>query len=117
MSFNKIFVVGNLGRDPELRTLPSGASVCNFNVAVNESNSELTTRGDRTAIWFRIAVFGRGAERCAKELKRGSKVYVAGRLRPREWEDKQGYKHQQLEIMAADVKLFGKPTSETVRMP
>jgi single-strand DNA-binding protein len=117
MSFNKIFVVGNLGRDPELRTLPSGAPVCNFNVAVNESNSQLRATSARTAIWFRIAVFGQRAERCAKELKRGSKVYVAGRLRPMEWEDSQGVKHYQLEVMASDVKIFGRPGSETVKMP
>jgi single-strand DNA-binding protein len=117
MSFNKIFLVGNLGRDPELRSLPSGTSVCNFNLAVNETLHERRGASQGTPTWFRVAVYGERAERCAMLLKKGSPVYVAGKLKPREWTDQGGAPHYVLEVKATDVKFFGTAESRTIRMP
>ena len=112
MSFNKITMVGNVGRDPELRRLSDGATVCNFNLAVNE-----TTRDRKSsATWFRITVWGERAAICARNLKKGSAVYVAGRLKPKQWEDKQGERHVSLEVKATDVRFFGLTDSKTVRV-
>lgn len=105
-------MVGNVGRDPELRRLARGRTVCNFDVAVNE------TTGDKTssATWFRITVWGERATICARNLKKGSAVYVAGRLKPRKWEDKQGEPHVSLDVNASDVRFFGLSGSKTVRV-
>ena len=117
MSFNKIFLVGNLGRDPELRTLPSGTSVCNFNLAVNDTPAEGRGAAREMPTWFRVAVYGQRAERCAKTLKKGSPVYVAGKLKPREWKDQGGTTHYTLEVKAMDVRFFGTTDSRTIKMP
>ena len=112
MSFNKITMVGNVGRDPEFRRLDGGATVCNFNVAVNETSSDKR----ESATWFRVTVWGKRAIVCAQSLKKGSAVYVAGRLKPRQWEDKAGERHVSLEVKASDVRFFGLPDSKTVRV-
>jgi single-strand DNA-binding protein len=117
MSFNKIFLVGNLGRDPELRSLPSGTSVCNFNLAVNDTLGEARGTSREMPTWFRVAVYGERAERCAKRLKKGSPVYVAGRLKAREWTDQKGTPRYTLEVKALDVRFFGAAESRTIRMP
>jgi len=116
MSFNKITMVGNLGRDPEFRRLSNGAAVCNFSVAVNE-----TSRDDRgafrsTPTWFRISAWGERAAKNARELKKGSPVYVAGRLKPKQWKDSQGTSHLILEVRATDIRPFGTPSSRTVKV-
>ena len=116
MSFNKITMVGNLGRDPELRHLPSGISVCNFSVAVNETYLDKSGASRTAPTWFRTAVWGERAASCAKNLKKGSPVYVTGRLRQREWKDDSGREHYRLEVKASDVRFFGKTTSRTVKM-
>jgi len=116
MSFNKITMVGNLGRDPELRKLSSGTTVCNFSVAVNETYRDPSGELRTTPTWFRIAVFGKRADRCARYLKKGKPVYVAGRLRPREWKDEKGVSHQILEVRATDIKFFGNETSRAIRV-
>ena len=112
MSFNKITMVGNVGRDPELRRLASGSTVCNFSLAVNDS----TRDQEQTATWFRVTVWGERGVMCAKSLKKGSAVYVAGRLRSKQWEDSTGEKHVSLEVKASDVRFFGLPGSKSVRV-
>jgi len=112
MSFNKITMVGNVGREPELRRLADGATVCNFNLAVDE-----TTRDRKSsATWFRITVWGERAAICARNLKKGSAVYVAGRLKPKQWEDKQGERHVSLEVKATDIRFFGLSESKSVKV-
>ena len=113
MSFNKITMVGNVGRDPELRRLTDGATVCNFNVAVNETGRN---KRDSSPTWFRITVWGERASICARTLKKGSAVYVAGRLKPKQWEDRSGERRFSLEVKATDVRFFGLPDSRTVRV-
>ena len=115
MSFNKITMVGNVGRDPEFRELTGGAKVCNFNVAVNETTRE-TTGSKSAPTWFRITVWGERATICARSLKKGSAVYVAGRLKPRQWQDKSGEKRFSLDVKATDVRFFGLPDSRSVRV-
>ena len=112
MSFNKITMVGNVGRDPELRRLASGATVCNFNVAVNETTRDKNS----SATWFRITVWGERAAICARNLKKGSAVYVAGRLKPRQWADGKGEPHVSLDVKATDIRFFGLADSKTVRV-
>jgi single-strand DNA-binding protein len=116
MSFNKITIVGNLGRDPQLRYLPSGTAVCNFSVAVNETYQDKSGALRTSPTWFRIAVFGKRADSCARYLKKGKPVYVAGRLRPREWEDDKGMSHQVLEVRATDVRFFGTEGSHSIKV-
>lgn len=105
-------MVGNVGREPELRKLASGSTVCNFNLAVNDTTREQ----DQTATWFRVTVWGERAVMCARSLKKGSAVYVAGRLRSKQWEDRTGEKHVILEVKASDVRFFGLPGSKSVRV-
>jgi len=112
MSFNKITMVGNVGRDPELRHLSDGATVCNFNVAVND----VTRERNAQATWFRITVWGERAALCARNLKKGSAVYVAGRLKTKHWEDKKGEHQVSLEVKATDIRFFGLSKSKTVRV-
>lgn len=112
MSFNKITMVGNVGRDPELRHLSDGATVCNFNLAVNEATPDQGS----TATWFRVTVWGDRAIICAHNLKKGSAVYVTGRLKSRQYKDKQGERQVSLDVKATDVRFFGLKNSKTVKV-
>ena len=104
---NKVILVGNLGNDPEMRHTPSGAGVCEFRLATNESwNDKNGQRQERTE-WHRIVVWGRKAEVCSKYLSKGRQVFVEGRLRTRSWEDKEGNKRYTTEIVANDVQFLG----------
>lgn len=100
-SVNKVIIVGNLGRDPELRRFPNGGQVVNFPVATSESWRDKNTgeRKEKTE-WHRIAIFNEGLCRIAEQyLKKGSKVYLEGQLQTREWEDQQGQKRYTTEIV------------------
>ena len=116
MSFNKITMVGNVGREPEFRRLSDGATVCNFNVAVNETSRDKQGATATSPTWFRVTVWGERAVLCARTLKKGSAVYVAGRLKPKHWEDKQGERHFSLEVKASDIRFFGLPNSRTMKV-
>src|SRR5687768_7201408 len=104
---NTVILVANLGNDPALRSTPSGASVCEFRVATNESWTDRNgQRQDRTE-WHRVVVWGKRAEICSKYLSKGRQVYLEGRLRTRSWEDKDGNKRYTTEIIANDVQFLG----------
>lgn len=105
---NKVMIIGNVGREPELRYTPSGAPVVNFDVAV-VSHSWQTSDGERKekTEWFNIVAWGRLAEICKSHLSRGNQVYIEGRLQTRSWEDETGKKHFRTEIVARDMKLLG----------
>lgn len=109
---NKVILIGNLGQDPELKSLPSGASVCNFSLATKESWSKDGDRQERTE-WHRINVFGKTAENAAKYLKKGSKIYVEGRIQSRQWEDKDGNKRTSFEIVASAITFLDTKASRT----
>ena len=104
MAFCKIQIVGNLGRDPELRYTPNGRPVTEFSVAVNQSTKNQTT-GEwvEATDWFRVSVWGDRAERAAENLRKGSRVLVDGRFRTREYETKDGRKGLSLEVSAESV--------------
>jgi single-strand DNA-binding protein len=104
---NKVILVGNLGNDPELRTIPSGSSVCEFRMATNESWKDRNGQRQERTEWHRIVVWGNRAEVCSKYLSKGRQVYLEGRLRTRSWEDKDGNKRYTTEIVANDVQFLG----------
>lgn len=106
-SVNKVILIGNLGRDPELRYTQNGQAVANFTLATTDrfANRE-GDRQERTE-WHRITVWGKSAENCAQYLSKGRSVYVEGRLQTREWEDKDGQKRRTTEIVAQTVQFLG----------
>jgi len=106
-SVNKVILVGNLGRDPELRYTQSGQAVANFSLATTDrfSNRE-GDRQERTE-WHRIVTWGKTAENCAQYLAKGRSVYVEGRLQTNEWEDKEGQKRRTTEVVAQTVQFLG----------
>ncbi len=107
---NKVILIGNLGRDPELRYTQSGQAVANFTLATTENWNDRSSgeRVERTE-WHRIVVWGRSGEMCAKYLSKGRTVYVEGRLQTREWEDREGQKRRTTEINAQTVQFLGGP--------
>ena len=107
-SINSVVIVGNLTRDPEMRAIPSGTSVCQLRVAVNDRVKDPNTGewADR-ANYFDVDVFGGQGERCAQWLAKGRQVAVEGRLRWREWETQDGQKRQAVSIVADNVQFIG----------
>ncbi len=104
---NKVILVGNLGKDPETRYMPSGGAVTNISIATSESWKDKQTgeQQERTE-WHNIAFFGRLAEIAAEYLRKGSQVYVEGRLRTRKWQDKQGQDRWTTEIVAEEMQML-----------
>lgn len=107
MSFNKIIVVGNLGRDPELRYTPQGTPVCSFTVATNEKRKDKAGEMQDVTTWFRVTLWGRQAETASQYLTKGRPVYVEGRLRLEEWTDRDGKQRSTLEVHATDMQFIG----------
>ncbi len=105
---NKVIIVGNLGQDPETRYMPSGAAVTNFTVATNESWKDKQTgeQKDRTE-WHRVAMFNRLAEIAAEYLRKGSQVYIEGKLRTRKWQGQDGADRYTTEIIADEMQMLG----------
>ncbi len=106
-SVNKVILVGNLGGDPELRSLPSGQAVVNFNIATTERWSGKDGNPGEKTEWHRIVVFGKQGENCKEYLKKGRQVYIEGRLQTRQWNDKEGGKRSTTEIIANQVTFLG----------
>jgi single-strand DNA-binding protein len=107
MSFNKIIVVGNLGRDPELRYTPQGNAVCSFSMATNEKRRGRDGDMQDVTTWFKITLWGKQAETASKYLTKGSSVYIEGRLRVEEWNDRDGKNRYTLEVNATDMHFIG----------
>ncbi len=107
-SVNKVIVIGNLGRDPEVRYTPSGAAVCNVSVATtrNWKNKESGDKQEETE-WHRVVFYDRLAEIAGEYLKKGRSVYVEGRLKTRKWQDKEGRDTYTTEIIAEQMQLLG----------
>jgi single-strand DNA-binding protein len=105
---NKVILVGNLGNDPDTKYMPSGSAVTNLSVATNESWKDKQTgeQKDRTE-WHRVAMFGRLAEIAAEYLRKGSQVYIEGKLRTRKWQDQQGNDKYSTEIIADEMQMLG----------
>ena len=100
MSLNKVMIIGNLGRDPEMRYTPSGQAVTQFTVAVNRNYKDGQGEWQEETEWFRVVAWGPLAERTAEYLRKGRKVYVEGRLQTRQWEDRDGQKRYTTELIA-----------------
>lgn len=105
-SVNKVILVGNLGRDPELRYTQSGQPLTRFSIATNERFKQGDDWQERTE-WHRVVVWGKQAENCAQYLQKGRSVYIEGRLQTRDWEDKEGNKRQTTEVVAQTVQFLG----------
>jgi len=106
-SVNKVILVGNLGRDPELRYIPSGQAVANFTLATNERWRDKDGNNQERTEWHRIVVWGKSAENCAQFLQKGRSVYIEGKLQTQEWEDKDGNKRRTTEVVAQTVQFLG----------
>lgn len=106
-SVNKVILIGNLGRDPELRFTKDGRPVANFTLATNERWRDKEGNNQERTEWHRIVVWDKSAENCAEYLAKGRSAYVEGRLHTREWEDKDGNKRQTTEIVAQNVTFLG----------
>ena len=106
-SVNKVILIGNLGRDPELRYTKDGKAVANFTVATNDRWRDREGNSQERTEWHRIVVWDKQAESCAQYLQKGRSVYIEGRLQTREWEDKEGQKRQTTEIVAQQVTFLG----------
>ncbi len=103
MSLNKCMIIGNLGRDPEMRYTPSGQAVTQFTVAVNRRWKGQNEDWQEETEWFRVVVWAERAERVAERLRKGNKVYVEGRIQTRQWEDQTGQKRYTTELVANQV--------------
>ena len=105
---NKVILIGNLGRDPEVRYSPSGQAVANVTIATSESWKDKNTgeKQERTE-WHRIVFFGRLAEIAGEYLKKGSQVFIEGRLQTRKWQDKEGNDRYTTEVVANEMQMLG----------
>jgi single-strand DNA-binding protein len=107
-SVNKVIIVGNLGRDPETRYLPSGEAVANISVATTSSwKDKASGEKKEETEWHRVSAFGRLAEIMGEYLKKGSQVYIEGQLRTRKWQDKEGKDRYTTEIRADVMQMLG----------
>lgn len=108
MSVNKAILIGNLGRDPELRYLPSGQAVASFGLATSDTYNDRAGQRQERTDWHNIVVFGKQAELCAQYLKKGRQVYVEGRISTREYEAKDGSgKRYRTEVVAQRIQFLG----------
>jgi single-strand DNA-binding protein len=113
-SVNKVILVGTLGRDPELRYMPSGDALASFNVATNDTWKDKSGQKQERTEWHRISLFGKQAEIAGQYLKKGSSVYLEGRLQTRKWSDKEGVERQTTEIVADRMQMLGsRPNQES----
>ena len=117
-SINKVLLLGNLGRDPELRSTPKGNKVLNFPMATSRRWKDRETEEVHNETdWHRIVVWGRQAEVLSEYLKKGSQVHVEGRLQTRSWSDNDGAKRYTTEIVASRIQMLGRPEDRRAPEP
>jgi single-strand DNA-binding protein len=107
MSVNKVILVGRLGRDPETRYTSSGQAVANFSLATDESFKDRNGERQKRTEWHKIVIWGKQAEIAQQYLKKGSLIYLEGRIQSREWQDKEGQKRTSFEIVANNFRMLG----------
>lgn len=100
---NKVILIGNLGKDPEVRSTPGGQAVANITIATNESWTDKEGQKQERVEWHRVVVWGKAADLCGEYLKKGRQVFIEGRLQTREWTDKAGAKQYTTEVVANPV--------------
>jgi single-strand DNA-binding protein len=106
-SVNKVIIIGNLGRDPETRYMPDGGAITNISVATTDKWKDKSGEMQEKTEWHRVAFFGKLAEIAGEYLKKGSQVYVEGRLQTRKWQDKDGQDKYTTEIVANVMQMLG----------
>lgn len=122
-SLNRVFLIGNLTRDPELRYLPSGQAVATFTIAVNRTYTSGTGEKKEDTSFIRVVVWARRAEVCNEYLRKGSPVFVEGRLQSRSWEAPDGAKRSSIEVVANNVQFLGRggrgetASGEAIQLP
>lgn len=104
---NKVILIGNLGRDPEVRYTPGGLAVANFSMATSESWTNKEGEKETRTEWHRIVAWGKLGEICGEYLSKGKQIYIEGRIQTREWEDKEGNKRYTTEITASQMLMLG----------
>ena len=107
MSVNKVMLVGRLGRDPETRFTGGGQAVANFSLATDETYKDKNGERQKRTEWHKIVVWGKQAEIAQQYLKKGSLVFIEGRIQSREWQDKEGQKRTSYEIVASNFRMLG----------
>jgi single-strand DNA-binding protein len=113
---NKAILIGNLGRDPEVRYTPSGVAVANFSIATSETWTNKEGEKETRTEWHRIVAFGKLGEICGEYLSKGRQVYIEGRIQTRDWEDKDGVKRYTTEVVASQMIMLGsRDSAETIR--
>jgi single-strand DNA-binding protein len=117
MSFNKVIIVGNLGRDPELRYTAQGTPVCTFSVATNERRKDRNGEMQDHTTWFRVTLWNRQAETASQYLQKGRPIYIEGRLRVEEYVDRDGKPRHSLEVHATDMQFIGGRGGGSDEMP
>lgn len=114
-SVNKVILVGNLGRDPEVRYMPSGDPMVNINLATTDTWRDKSGEKQEKTEWHRIVMFGKVAEIAGEYLKKGSQAYFEGRLQTRKWTDKEGQDRYTTEIVADRMQMLGSRSGGTAR--
>ncbi len=117
MSVNKVILVGRLGRDPETRYTGAGQAVCNFSLATDETFKDRYGERQKRTEWHKIVVWGKQAEIAQQYLKKGSQIYLEGRIQSREWTDKEGQKRTSYEIVATNFRMLGSRVGFDGRRP
>jgi len=114
-SLNKAMFIGNLGRDPEIRYMPSGEAMANFSIACTDSFKDKSGEKQERTEWVRIIMFGKQAEIAGEYLKKGAPVYIEGRLQTRKWQNKEGVDQYTTEVVADRMQMLGGRQSGTDR--
>lgn len=107
MGINKVILLGNLGKDPEVRSTPGGLTVCRFSLATGERKKDQSGQWVDHTEWHNVVVFGRTAENCQRFLKKGRQAFIEGRIRTNKWQDKEGKDRYTTEILADTVQFVG----------
>jgi single-strand DNA-binding protein len=110
-SVNKVILLGNLGRDPELRHTGSGKAVATLNLATTDTWTDQSGERQERTEWHRVVVWGRPAENCAQYLKKGRQVFIEGRIQTRKWQDQEGKDRYSTEVVADRVQFLGGPSA------
>ncbi len=106
-SVNKVIIIGNLGKDPEMRYMPSGDAIANLRIATTDKFKDRNGEMQEVTEWHSVAFFGKTAEICGQYLKKGSQIYVEGSLRTRKWQDKEGQDRYTTEIRGDRMQMLG----------
>lgn len=115
---NKVLLIGNLGKDPEIRNTPSGAAVANFSIATSKKFKDKNGERQERTEWHRLVAFNRTAEVVGEYLRKGSKVFIEGRLQTRKWTDKEGVERYSTEIIVDNLQMLdGKPAGDRPAAP